>query len=131
MLFRSLRKVDTITILGGEPTLHPNLYDIIKYIKSREIICQLLTNGFLIYKDPEDNLLTHLVASGLDRMILHVDIGQEAYKDPFEVLHLLLAKTGKFNLTTSISWTIYKGEQGYLPNLIREFSNAKYLVYHP
>jgi len=117
------RKADTITLLGGEPTLHPNLGEIIRYVKSRGIICQLLTNGYLIYKDREDILLTNLVDSGLDRIILHVDIGQEAYKDPFEVLHVLFSKTEKFNLLTSVSWTIYSGEQGYLPNLIREFSN--------
>lgn len=75
------RKVDTITIMGGEPTLHPDLCKIIRYIKSKKVLCQMLTNGFLIYNDPTDNFLKDLVTSGLDRIILHVDKGQEAYEE--------------------------------------------------
>jgi hypothetical protein len=116
------RKVDTITIMGGEPTLHPDLCQIISYIKSKKLMCQLLTNGFLLYNDPLDTLLKSMVSSGLDRIILHVDKGQENYPEPVPVLHTLFAKTGKLKLLTTVSWTIYTHGQGYLPELIREFS---------
>lgn len=120
------RKVDTITIMGGEPTLHPNLFEIISYVKSKGVLCQLLTNGFLIYNDPDDQLLAALVSGGLNRIIFHIDKGQESYKNPFEVLHHLFSKTAKFKLLTSVSWTIYNDDQGYLPELVREFSKYKH-----
>ena len=120
-----MRKVDTITIMGGEPTLYPDLVKVIRYIKSKGIFCQMLTNGFLIYSDHKDLLLNDIKSAGLDRIILHVDKGQDIYRDPPAVLHSLFAKTGKLNLLTSISWTIYKNEQGYLPELLKEFSSYK------
>ena len=37
-----------ITISGGEPLLHPDLDEIIRRIRSRGIICGLITNGYLL-----------------------------------------------------------------------------------
>ena len=73
----SKRNLDTISILGGEPTLHPDLADIIAYIKSRNLHCQLLTNGILFLSDKDDTLLNKIVEAGVNRIILHVDVGQK------------------------------------------------------
>lgn len=120
-----MRKADTITLMGGEPTLYPDLTRVIRYIKSKGVFSQMLTNGFLIYQDPEDQLLKDLADAGLDRIVFHVDRGQEQYPDPLSALHTLFRKTEKYDLLTSISWTIYNNEQGYLPDLIREFAKYK------
>jgi organic radical activating enzyme len=48
--------VECIRLLGGEPTLHPNLSDFFiitrKYFKEAKI--QLVTNGILLYKEEEN-----------------------------------------------------------------------------
>ena len=36
---------EQVTLTGGEPTLHPHLIEIIKYIKSKNMACRLVTNG--------------------------------------------------------------------------------------
>ena len=36
---------EQITITGGEPTLHKNIFDIISYIKNRNMAARLVTNG--------------------------------------------------------------------------------------
>lgn len=117
----SRRKADTITLMGGEPTLHPEIETIIQYVKSKGVFCQLLTNGYVFYTDENDTFLQKLVHAGLDRILLHVDTGQEKYSDPIQALHTLFRKTEKYNLLTSISWTIYENEQGKLPSLVKEF----------
>jgi hypothetical protein len=63
------RELETITILGGEPTLHPELPEIIKHIASKNIRSFMLTNGSLL--TPE--LLQNLKKAGLNRVGLHID----------------------------------------------------------
>lgn len=121
-----MRKADTITILGGEPTLYPDLVKVVSYIKSKGVLCQMLTNGYLILNDPDDKMLHDLVSAGLGRIMFHVDKGQDKYSDPISVLHKLFEKTEKLKLLTSISWTVYNNDQGYLPVLVREFSKYSY-----
>lgn len=43
--------ISIITISGGEPMLHPEIYEIINYIYSKGIIASLITNGY--YLTPE------------------------------------------------------------------------------
>src|ERR1700730_7211497 len=40
-----------ITLSGGEPTLHPQLDDIIRRIRERGAIATLITNGYLLTPD--------------------------------------------------------------------------------
>jgi hypothetical protein len=73
----SKRNLDTVSLLGGEPTLHPDIASIVAYIKSRNLVCQILTNGLAFYNDPREELLNRLIAAGVDRILLHADVGQE------------------------------------------------------
>ena len=119
------RKADTVTLLGGEPTLHPDLEQIIRYIKSKGLVCQMLTNGFILSGSDGEKLLDTLIAAGLDRILIHVDDGQEAYTDTFQAIHFLLKRLENRRIFVSLSWTIYKGHQGNLARLIKEFSFYK------
>jgi len=42
--------VAVIIITGGEPLLRPDIFDILGYIKKKEIACHLCTNGALLNK---------------------------------------------------------------------------------
>ena len=117
-----LRKADTITLIGGEPSLHPQLSEIVGYISQKGIIAQMLTNGYKHLSDNDDIQLKELKKAGLVRILLHIDDGQKEYKDPIESIHKFLRKTRKLNILTTVSWTIYRNQSIRIPDLLREFS---------
>ncbi len=58
-----------IALSGGEPLLHAGILDIIRRIRQRGCIAQLLTNGYLL--TPE--LIRKLNRAGLDRLQISID----------------------------------------------------------
>lgn len=68
-----LRNLHTVSITGGEPTLHPELCKIVKMIKEYGLNVFLLTNGVLI----DGDYLRKLKKSGLDYIMFHVDPWQK------------------------------------------------------
>ncbi len=67
------RNLDVITLAGGEPTLHPQLPDIVRYITDRGVLVQMLTNGTLL----TDERLDDLAAAGMFKIYLHIDTRQQ------------------------------------------------------
>lgn len=68
-----LRKISAIALIGGEPLLHPELFDIIKFLKQQNLKIELFTNGLLLDKA----LCKKLAVSGVDLIFLHIDYGQK------------------------------------------------------
>ena len=64
---------DVIVIAGGEPLLHPQIHDIVNYIKRKGRRSLLLTNGSIIDK----TMLGELEKSGLSKIHFHVDQHQQ------------------------------------------------------
>jgi len=61
----------------GEPYLHPQLLDMIRYAASKKIYTATSTNGHYL----NEELARETVASGLDRLIISIDgITQESYQ---------------------------------------------------
>src|SRR5258707_14940131 len=58
-----------VTISGGEPMMHPELDQIISYIRSRGIIAGLISNGY--YFTPER--IKRLNEAGLDSLQISID----------------------------------------------------------
>jgi hypothetical protein len=75
-----LRTLQTVSISGGEPTLHPRLLDVIRMIKKRRLLAMMLTNGVLIDRD----YLRRLKDAGLDFVLFHVDPWQKRPDLPAE-----------------------------------------------
>jgi hypothetical protein len=121
------RNVETITLLGGEPTLHPKLVEIIKYVKKKNIICEMLTNGVVFLDEDGNRLLDEIVAAGLDRIVLHVDVGQShIHKDIDQVRHTLFKKFERRRIFFSLSTTIYHDNQGKIPSYMKDYSCYRY-----
>lgn len=57
-----------ITLFGGEPLLHPDCIEIIKYTKQKGMHCLMITNGFLL-----EGLAERIVDSGLDELNISLD----------------------------------------------------------
>jgi hypothetical protein len=68
-----LRRLQSLSIVGGEPLLHPQLPAIIRLIKSRGLHVELFTNGVAL----TDPLLAHLKQAGADVIFLHIEDGQQ------------------------------------------------------
>jgi hypothetical protein len=121
------RTLQAVTILGGEPTLYPGLKDIVAYIKSKRLFCQLLSNGIVLLGDKGDELLDRLVECGLDRILLHVDSGQvHVHKNLDSVRQTLFSKCESKKLHFSLSLTIYSEDQGRMPELLKAYSTYRY-----
>lgn len=66
------RLLHTVTLAGGEPTLHPDLSAIIRGIRRRGLRVVLLTNGLTL----DDAQLARWREAGVDLILLHIDSGQ-------------------------------------------------------
>jgi len=121
------RNLETISLLGGEPTLHPQIMEIIKFIKGKKIKCQLLTNGTTLLNDRNDRFLDKLIQARVDRILLHVDIGQKhTYKDIGEVRNILFSKLEKKKVHFALSITIYEENKGEIPESVRQYSKFQF-----
>ncbi|MEN8230242.1 MAG: radical SAM protein [Bacteroidota bacterium] len=121
------RKPQSITLIGGEPTLHPDLVNIIRYIKQRGLVCQMLTNGVLFLEDEEDSLLYSLADAGLDKILLHVDEGQEEIHINLDrVIVTLFGKFEKVKIWYSLSTTVFHDTQQRAAGKLRRYANNKY-----
>lgn len=58
-----------VTISGGEPILHPDLDELISYMRSKGIITGMITNGYLLTADR----IQRLNRAGLDHMQISID----------------------------------------------------------
>ena len=107
-----LRRLHTVTISGGEPTLHPNLCAVVEMIKQKGFHVFLLTNGVLV----DEVFLGRLKQAGLDSILFHVDLGQKrpdlpegaTFSDVQKRLDELVALASSFNIDTSLSFTLYE-----------------------
>ncbi len=121
------RKLETISLLGGEPTLHPDITEIIQHIKLKNLKCQLLTNGIVLLHDKEDLFLDKLIHAGLDRILLHIDVGQKHIHGDIEsVRHLLFEKLERKKVHFALSLTIYEANKGEIPSSIKNYFRYKF-----
>ncbi|MDD2482696.1 MAG: radical SAM protein [Candidatus Shapirobacteria bacterium] len=63
----------SVSLAGGEPLMHPEIIDIIKYLDQKRIVKGLVTNGMLLEKMAAD-----LINSGLDFLAISLDGPDEA-----------------------------------------------------
>jgi MoaA/NifB/PqqE/SkfB family radical SAM enzyme len=90
---------NVVTISGGEPLLHPQLDELIRYIRSRGILAGLITNGYLL----TEKRIQQLNHAGLDHLQISIDNIQpdEVSKKSLKVLDKklqLLAKHAVFHV---------------------------------
>jgi hypothetical protein len=124
---RSRRTLETVSILGGEPTIHPDLPAIIRHVKSAGLVCQVLTNGVRLFEEGQGGLLDDLIAAGLDRIILHADCGQG--RTPGETDRLIDTLFDRFEargVLHSLSITLYPENSGTVPAVMRRHAHRRY-----
>jgi hypothetical protein len=119
------RRLETITLIGGEPTLHPGMVEVIKYIKSKKLVCQLLTNGIRFRKEPD--LVAECKKAGLDRILLHVDSGQPyTEKEAGNVIDDSFRLFEKNKIYYALSMTIYHDNSGLIQGIMRSYARYRF-----
>ncbi len=69
LFMKKERNVSEITLAGGEPLLHPDIINIVKFISSQSLGAKIFTNG----KGLTQEFMRQLVFSGLNKITLHID----------------------------------------------------------
>jgi len=118
-----LRDLRVITLAGGEPTLHPELPEVIRAITARGVAVQLLTNGY----DLPDGLLRRYADAGLKELFLHIDSLQQradlagGKREP-ELCRLraeIATRVVASGIACSLAVTLYRATLPDLPELVR------------
>ncbi len=126
-----LKRAQTVSVAGAEPTLHPQLAEVVARVRRRGLRAALLTNGVLL----TDRLLADLKAAGLDVVMAHIDEGQQRPDLPpvpnlDAVNELRLAITRRVaahGIDAGLCATIYPDTLENVPSLIRLTIEAEHI----
>lgn len=118
----TLRRLSSVSLLGGEVTLHPQLEDIVRLVKRKGLHSELFTNGL----DIDAERCKRLKDAGLSIIWFHIEKGQKRsdLKDPSsteEVARLRCEKAimaGREGLDVGLSVTAFPGERADLRDVI-------------
>ena len=66
------RNINNVHLAGGEPLIHPDIVEIVRFVRSRGLNPVIISNGQRLTKD----LLVRLKEAGLAELSFHVDSGQ-------------------------------------------------------
>lgn len=126
-----LRRLHAVTLIGGEPTLHPQLVPIVRHLASKRLRVALLSNGVLL----NATLVNDLKRAGLHVIFLHIQSGQQRpdVPDPADLDQLralrrqkaeLIAKQG---LEVGLSVIGYKSKLPEMRELVREVIDSPFI----
>lgn len=129
----SERRVQTVSIAGGEPTLHPQLCEIVGNIHRRNLKVVLATNGLLL----STSLLENLKDVGLDMVMLHIDEGQDrpdlprvpAYEQISSLRSTLADRVAASNIDVGLSITIYDNYFDRVPSVVDYVISSRHVNY--
>jgi pyruvate-formate lyase-activating enzyme len=109
-----LRRLSSVSVLGGEVTLHPQLCDIIRMIRKKGLCVELMTNGLGV----NASFCRRLKEAGLNVIYFHIERGQKRPDLPEnhsgdDLNKLRLEKAviaGREGLDVGLTVTAYPGE---------------------
>lgn len=110
-IFRIVKAFDEmgvmeVSLIGGEPFLHPDFPAIVDYIKSRGLFCSAVTNGYYLQKHAQTVKKLDMICISIDGPESMNDItrGQGSYRKAVEGLAFLK----ELNINRSIRATLQK-----------------------
>jgi len=121
--FIRLRKVDGVSIAGGDPLTHPDVVEIVREVKKRNLKPILNTNGLALTKE----LLHELKKAGVYGFTFHIDSkqGRPGWKNANELelnelryqYARMLADEG--NISCAFNSTVYEDTMQYVPEMAK------------
>ena len=120
-LFTKMRNTDAMSIAGGDPLLHPEITEIVSYIKQQGLKPIVNTNGIALTKE----LLMELKRAGVYGFTFHIDSKQNrpGWKDSDELklneLRYYFAKmlSDAGNISCSFNSTVYRDTMHFIPGM--------------
>ncbi|HKI77357.1 MAG TPA: radical SAM protein [Ignavibacteriaceae bacterium] len=122
-VFQKYRNTDCISIAGGDPLLYPNIIELVREIKSRDLKPIINTNGKALTKE----LLLELKKAGVYGFTFHVDSkqgrgGEWKGKNEIELnqlrYHYAKMLAGAGNISCSFNSTVYEDTLKYVPEMV-------------
>ena len=129
----SFRKLQSVSIVGGEVTLHPELCTIVRSLKSRGLGVAIFTNAVLL----DAPTLAELAEAGADLIFLHIDGGQirpdlQPCASPEELRDLITAKAAlvsEHGIEVGLAMTAYEGQLEEVADFIQTVLESSCLHY--
>jgi len=130
------RRLHTVSLTGGEVTLHPELIRIVQYIRSRDVKVAIVTNGVLI----DSKLVSELRKANANLIMLHIqrdqkrpDIPQNASPDDIQELRSRkLEIIASHGIETGLCYTVHHDRFDELRTLMRfvlESEHANFVLF--
>ncbi len=123
LFFKRWRNPDNISIAGGEPLIHPQIIDLVAFIREQKIKPIILTNAFALKPD----ILHELKQAGLAGFTIHIDSHQnrphwngKTERDLNELRQIcaeMIAVEG--GLYTIFNATVYPSTFQEIPDIVR------------
>jgi molybdenum cofactor biosynthesis enzyme MoaA len=124
-LLKKWRNCDNISIAGGEPLIHPNILEILAYIRSLKMKPLILTNGIRLENDR--GFLLELKKAGAIGFTFHIDSEQNRPhwkgKSEYELFELrqhyadMVHSVG--GMFVSFGMTVYPGNIDFVPEMVK------------
>jgi hypothetical protein len=126
----SHRKLDIVTLAGGEVTLHPDLPDIVRHVKTKGLGAAIITNGVLL----DEARVRQLRDCGIDLILLHIqrdqrrsDLPADASLDDVERLRAeKLSLVGENEIETGICHIIYRNRMDECQRVLAQFCESRW-----
>lgn len=126
LLFKRNRNSDAMSVAGGDPLLHPEIVEIIRFIKQQKFKPIINTNGIAL----ETGLLRELKKAGIYGFTFHIDSKQNrpGWKSANELelnelrklYAVMLSDEG--NISCSFNSTVYRDTMQFIPGML-EWAN--------
>jgi len=124
-LLKKWRNCDNISIAGGEPLIHPNIIEIIAYIKSLKMKPLILTNGIRMENDKP--FMAEIKKAGAVGFTFHIDSEQNRPhwkgKSEMELFELRQHYADMAHdiggLFVSFGMTVYPGNLDFVPEMVK------------
>jgi len=123
-----------MVVSGGEPLLHPRIFDIIEYIRSKPMSCIIFTNGTLITEDVVKKfkeLSIVSVAMSIDGATPETNDSFRGVKGSFEKTRKAIEMMLEAGIPVRINVCLHKGivdEFNDLLNLFRKWKISDYSI---
>lgn len=106
-----------VSLIGGEPFLHPDFPEIVDYIKSKGLFCSTVTNGYFIQRHILTAAKLDMVCVSIDgpEKINDITRGKGSYSRAIEALKILR----EHNINRSIRATLQKHNLEYIEEIMR------------
>ncbi len=134
-LLKQMRNCDNITLAGGEPLIHPDIIELVAYIREQGMKPLILSNGVKIENDRP--FLEELKRAGATGFTFHIDSFQHRphwkNKTEEELFELrmkfarMMEEVG--GLYSSFGITVYPGNMDFVPRIV-EWANENVDIIH-